>query len=239
MYQNVENKTHYLATAMTVAPQTFPICTAARPTPPAAPKTNNTCNTGLKNKHYTYPTKSESDSKHSIRTWPEVNWALWTSATWEVPNATASAPAATRSQPGGTRNLQSQQLYTKKLQNPTLKGSRRGISQLGLVNDDELSEWAEAGEGTNGVPDSEVRNFGANSVDVAGKIGAWYEGQRGFLLIRAQYLQVIGEVQACGFDSDSYSGGRIELGNWVILWQNYWAIVVFQTHRWITQFSAQ
>jgi len=57
-----------------------------------------------------------------------------------VPNATASAPAATRSQPGGTRNLQSQQLYTKKLQNPTLKGSRRGISQLGLVNDDELSE---------------------------------------------------------------------------------------------------
>jgi hypothetical protein len=32
----------YLATAMTTAPHAFPICTAARPTPPAAPKTNNT-----------------------------------------------------------------------------------------------------------------------------------------------------------------------------------------------------
>jgi len=57
-----------------------------------------------------------------------------------VPKATASAPAATRSQPWGTRNLQNQQLYTKKLQNPTLKGTKRGNSQLGLVNDDELSE---------------------------------------------------------------------------------------------------
>lgn len=33
---------HYLATAITMAPHAFPICTAARPTPPAAPKTSNT-----------------------------------------------------------------------------------------------------------------------------------------------------------------------------------------------------
>lgn len=100
----------------------------------------------------------------------------------------------------------------------TLKGtSRTEFSQLGLVNDDELSEGAEGGEGANGVSDSEVGNFGANSVDETGKVGARDEGQRGFLLVLAQYLQVVGEVQACGFDSHSYCSGRIELGNWVIL----------------------
>lgn len=122
----------------------------------------------------------------------------------------------------------------------TLKGtSRTEFSQLGLVNDDELSEGAEAGEGANGVADSEFGNFGSNGVDEARKIRTGNEGQRGFLLVLAQYLQVVGEVQACGFDSHSYCSGRIELGNWVILRQNYWAIVVFQRYRWITQFSAQ
>ena len=33
-----------LATAITIAPQTFPICTAEIPTPPAAPRTSSTYN---------------------------------------------------------------------------------------------------------------------------------------------------------------------------------------------------
>lgn len=41
----------YLATAITVAPRTLPICTAETPTPPAAPRTINTYNFHNKCKH--------------------------------------------------------------------------------------------------------------------------------------------------------------------------------------------
>lgn len=111
-------------------------------------------------------------------------------------------------------------------------------SQFGLIDNNELSKGTETSEGTNWVPHFELGDGGADGVDDTGIIGARNERQRNLLLVRSENLQVIGVVQARGFDSHPHRRWRFQFWDGFVLLQHYRGSGVIRILCWVTQFPA-
>lgn len=79
--------------------------------------------------------------------------------------------------------------------------------QLGFIGHHELGERTEGNEGANRIADFEASDTRSHSVDGAGVVRSRNKRKRRLLLVLAQDLEVVGEVQTRCFDSDSHSRG--------------------------------
>ena len=66
------------------------------------------------------------------------------------------------------------------------------------------------------VPRLELGDVGTHGIDSACIIGAWDEREGRLLLVLAQYLKVLGVVQAGGFNFDSHYCRGVQLGNGMV-----------------------
>lgn len=228
-----------LATAITTAPQTFPICTAARPTPPAAPRTSSTYNFNLMSSscslihRYTSTTKLAKPIREQKEAKQFISKYLTGCQTSSVNKANMRGSKCNRKRTGSNQitslwhtkpfNHQFHFIYLEiqiNIFNLQLKWVKESDSQVGLIGNDELSKGTDSGDRTNWVSHPELGDGGADGVDDAGIIGARNEREGKLLLVQSLYLQVIGVVQACSFDPHSHRRRRVQLWDWLVLLQH-------------------